>query len=62
LRAVDLDRDFLVVAVDEKALQVAGLGDAMDDIIGPMVNKRVKVHAIRRATGQLRFRDIELVE
>lgn len=62
LRAVDLDKDFLVVAVAHEALQVVGLGDAMDDIIGPMVNKRVNVQVIRRAAGQIRFRDIELVE
>jgi hypothetical protein len=62
LRAVDLDKDLLVVTVDDDASQVMGLGDAMDDLIGPMVNKRVKVHAIRRATGTLQFLDIELEE
>ena len=62
LRAVDLDKDSLVVTVADEAFHVVGLGDAMDDIIGPMVNKRVKVQVIRRATGQIRFRDIELVE
>lgn len=62
LRAVDLDRDRLVVTVDDKAVHVEGLGDAMDDIIGPMVNKSVKVHVIRRLTGRLSFRDIELVD
>src|ERR1035437_4486557 len=62
LRAVDLDKDRLVVTVEDTAIHVEGLGDAMDDIIGPMVNKRVKVYVIRRATGPLRFRDIELVE
>ncbi len=62
LRAVDLDKDSLVVTVADEAFHVVGLGDAMDDIIGPMVNKRVKVQVIRRATDQIRFRDIELVE
>jgi hypothetical protein len=62
LRAVDLDNDFLDVTVDEAAFHVVGLGDAMDDLIGPMINKSVKVHVIRRATGPLRFRDIELEE
>jgi hypothetical protein len=62
LRAVDLDKDFLVVTVTDKALHVVGLGDAMDDIIGPMVNKRVTVQVVRTATDQLRFRDIELVD
>jgi hypothetical protein len=58
LRAVDLDKDFLVVTVADKSFQVFGLGDAMDDLIGPMVNKRVKVQATHKAAG-LRFRDIE---
>ncbi len=62
LRAVDLDKDFLDVAVADRAFHVVGLGDAMDDIIGPMVNKMVKVHVNRRGTDQLRFRDIELVD
>ena len=62
LRAVDLDKDFLAVTVANKALHVVGLGDAMDDLIGPMVNKRVKVQVIRRTAGPLRFRDIELDE
>ena len=62
LRAVDLDRDSLVVTVADEAIQVVGLGDAMDDLIGPMVNKRVKVQVVRRLLGPLRFRDIELEE
>jgi hypothetical protein len=62
LRAVDLDKDFLDVTVNGQPLHVAGLGDAMDDVIGPMVNKTVKVQVVRRATGPLRFRDIELDE
>jgi len=62
LRAVDLDKDYLVVTVDDEHSRVEGLGDAMDDLIGPMVNKKVKVHVIRKATGPLRFRDIELEE
>jgi hypothetical protein len=62
IRAVDLDKDFLDVTVGDQALHVVDLGDAMDDLIGPMVNKKVKVHVIRKATGPLRFRDIELDE
>jgi len=62
LRAVDLDNDFLDVAVESHAVHVLGLGDTMDDVIGPMVNKRVKVIAGREAKGSLRLRDIELDE
>lgn len=31
-----------------------------DDVIGPMVNKRVLVRALKPRTGALRFLDIEL--
>jgi hypothetical protein len=59
LRAVDLDKDFLDVVVNGHGLHIIGLADAMDDVIGPMINKTVKVQATRTAKG-LRFRDIEL--
>jgi len=61
LRAVDLDKDFLDLTVDGQHVHVVGLGDAMDDVIGPMVNKTVKVLAIREK-GSIRLRDIELGE
>jgi len=60
LRAVDLDKDFLDVTVAGQAVHVAGLGDAMDDVIGPMVNRPVKVRVVREHRGTIRFRDIEL--
>ena len=60
LRAVDLEKDFLDVIVNGQPLHIVGLGDAMDDVIGPMVNKTVKVHVVRQARGALRFRDVEL--
>jgi hypothetical protein len=60
LRAVDLERDFLDVVVNGQSLHIVGLSDAMDDVIGPMVNKTVKVQIIRGGKGSPRFRDIEL--
>lgn len=60
LRAVDLEKDFLVVIADGPPVRVTGLEDAMDDVIGPMVNKPVKVRVVRGIKGSLRFRDIEL--
>jgi hypothetical protein len=62
LRAVDLEKDWLDVLIAGHALHVVGLEDAMDDIIGPMVNKTVKVSVVRTAKGVIRFRDIELDE
>ena len=62
LRAVDLDKDFLDLTIDGHHSHVVGLGDAMDDVIGPMINKRVKVTAVQDTRGTIRFRDIELDE
>ena len=62
LRAVDLDNDFLDVAVEGQTLHIVGLEDAMDDVIGPMVNKKIKLTVVRGVKGAPRFRDIELDE
>jgi hypothetical protein len=61
LRAVDLEDDSLTVVVEGQRVAVTGLEDAMDDVIGPMVNKKVKLTALRGRKG-LRFRDIELTD
>lgn len=60
LRAVDLERDFLDVVVEGQSLHIVELGDQMDDVIGPMVNKTVKVQIVRGSKGAIRFRDVEL--
>jgi hypothetical protein len=62
LRAVDLDNDSLDISDGGQTVHVVGLGDTMDDVIGPMVNKRVKVFAVLEPKGSLRLRDIELDE
>jgi hypothetical protein len=61
LRALDLDRDWLEVDVGGKHQRVTGLEDAIDDLIGPLVNRPVKVTFLR--TGRrMRFLDIEEAE
>jgi hypothetical protein len=61
LRAVDLDKDFLDIVVKAQTLHIVGLGDAMDDVIGPMVNKQVRLHVVESTKG-FHFEDIELDE
>jgi hypothetical protein len=61
LRAVHLDRDWLEVTVNGVHLHVRGVGEAVDDVIGPMVNHEVHVRAERRGRG-FKFIDIELDE
>ncbi|BCL93379.1 hypothetical protein ACNRBV_04070 [Ralstonia pseudosolanacearum] len=61
LRALDLNRDWLKVQTDEGGdVTVKGLSQTVDDVIGPMVNKRVLVRALKPQAGALRFLDIEL--
>lgn len=58
LRAVHLDKDWLELAVDNEHLRVDSVGEEVDDVIGPLVNKRVIVHTY--VIGQKRkFLDIE---
>jgi hypothetical protein len=58
LRALDLDRDWIEVDVDGRHQRIVGLQDALDDVIGPMVNKKVAVQVERRGK-RLRFLDIQ---
>jgi hypothetical protein len=62
LRAVHLDKDWLDVLVDGESVHVDGLRDAVDDVIGPMVNRSVLVRVIRAPKNKLRFVDIESVD
>jgi hypothetical protein len=63
LRAVHLDKDWLdLLLADGKSLHVVGLGEALDDVIGPMVNHAVAVRVSVDAKGNYHFQDIELEE
>ncbi|MBU0585124.1 MAG: hypothetical protein KKB66_21615 [Alphaproteobacteria bacterium] len=60
LRALDLDKDWLELAVaDGETRRVSGLSEAVDDLIGPMVNHDVTVRVRRGHGRQLLFVDIE---
>jgi hypothetical protein len=65
LRALHLDQDWLEVTVldpDEKHIRIDHAGEAIDDVVGPMVNRRVKVTTEELATGKFNFRDIEPID
>jgi hypothetical protein len=62
LRAVHLDKDWLDVVVDGVSVHVVGLQDAVDDVIGPMVNRAVIVRTVRVSRKKLKFVDIELAD
>lgn len=59
LRALHLEKDWLELLVAGEPVHVDGLSDAVDDVIGPMVNRPVIVQA-KRTKKRLRFVDIEL--
>lgn len=58
LRAVHLDKDWLEVSVGSNQMRVVGVGEQVDDVIGPMVNKPVAVRVVSR-DGKHEFLDIE---
>src|SRR5437867_13358892 len=65
LRAVHLDQDWLEVTIvdgGEQHIKVWQTGEAIDDVVGPMVNRRVTVDAVRAPNGKHIFKDIQPVE
>lgn len=63
LRAVDLNKDWLdLLEEGGDSRHVTGLAEALDDVIGPMVNRRVVVRALRTKAKKLLFRDVELAD
>jgi hypothetical protein len=59
LRALHLDQDWIEVTIDGNPVRVNNVGEATDDVIGPMVNHSVIVQALKDKKGKLHFRDIE---
>lgn len=63
LRALDLDHDWLTVVQSDSTehVRIDDAGEVLDDVIGPMVNHRVKVFAVRRGSKHI-YRDIDVEE
>jgi hypothetical protein len=64
LRAVHLDKDWLELissAEPNWSIHVSEAGDALDDVVGPMVNRPVVVSVVKRGDKYI-FRDIELAD
>jgi hypothetical protein len=59
LRAVHLDEDWLELAVGGQLVRIVGVNEAVDDVIGPMVNRPVILRIVRDTRGRRLFRDIE---
>ena len=61
LRALHLDKDWLELTVENELVHVVEVGNQVDDLIGPLVNKPVTVH-VSVGGGKRRFLDIEPVD
>lgn len=61
LRAVHLDKDWLDVLVDGNPVHVENVKDAVDDVIGPMINRLVVVKTIKIGNKH-QYVDIELAD
>ena len=60
LRAVHLEKDWLELYVNDVPVHISGVGETVDDVIGPMVNHSVVVQVLKDSKGTYTFRDIEL--
>jgi hypothetical protein len=67
LRGLHLDQDWLEVTTAEpprglqEHVRIYNAGDVLDDVVGPMVNRKVVVTALYSGSRYL-YRDIELEE
>jgi hypothetical protein len=67
LRGLHLDQDWLEVTTAElpagqqEHVRIFQAGDVLDDVVGPMVNRKVVVTAVRSGS-RFQYRDIELEE
>ena len=62
LRALHLDRDWIEISEGTMRIKIDQVGEAVDDVIGPMVNRPVVVQIVRDPDGSCHFRDIEVDE
>jgi hypothetical protein len=66
LRAVHLDQDWLEVTVVEQGqethIRITKAGEAIDDVVGPMLNHQVTIDTVKTPDGKHLFRDIQPVE
>lgn len=61
LRALDLDKDWIEIEIGSRRERITGLEGAVDDIIGPLVNQKVKVAFFKKGSRK-KYIDIEEAE
>ena len=48
-----------VLGDDPKTVRIYDEGDVIDDVVGPMVNRKVIVNVVARPNGRFAYRDIQ---
>jgi hypothetical protein len=59
LRAAHLDEDWLEISVGGDHKKIYGVGETVDDEIGPLMNRPVSVRVLIQPNGRMTFVDIE---
>jgi len=61
LRALHLGKDWLEIVIPDtsEAVKIWETGDVIDDIVGPMVNQKVKVDVLVKPDGKYIYQDIQ---
>jgi hypothetical protein len=65
LRGLQLDHDWLEITIPDQSpstIRIFDAGDVVDDQIGPLVNRRVVIDAMRKQDGRHYYRDIQAEE
>jgi hypothetical protein len=64
LRGLQLDDDWIDIDLpgESAPTRIIEVGEAIDDVIGPMVNHRVVVDVVKKPNGKYAFRDIQSEE
>jgi hypothetical protein len=62
LRAVHLDKDWVEIVSEGQHIKITEVGETVDDVVGPMVNRAVVVQAIKKADGRHTLIDIQAEE
>lgn len=62
LRAVHLDKDWLEIVFEGQHIKITEVGETVDDVVGPMVNRAVVIQAMKKTDGHHILVDIQAEE
>ena len=63
LRAVHLDKDWIeIVTSKDQHITINEVGETVDDVVGPLVNREVVIQAIKKSAARYALIDIQAAE